>query len=431
MSAAPIALPSVVVSAFAGIAQAGGPGVTFNSSLVEVGVYLAVFAILSVATAAASAVVYRWYFRDVVPEGVAIILGGAVVALYLNTASLGAVIGGEEIALYDLDTMLFNVVALALAGSVATVGRRLGDSMGRNLFALTGVKQLEGEVSRVVRTVGRVTAVSLPAEDAIEDMEGYDPVAPVKKTEMAGKTLLFPNRLTVAELRDRLVTRLKEDYGVGYVDVDLTESGEVEYFAVGSRAAGIGPTLAPGSAAVAVQADPANSATPGDVVQVWEGGESPERVANAELRATVGDVATLAVDEADAADLDETTTYRLVTLPAEPQADREFASLLRNADETMTAITVAAGSEAEGATVDDVSAVVAAVKPADGAIRAIPSRSYTFAAGDLVYLVGRPDALRRFEAGAAAPESSPAAGTGASEGPDDEDRASGSTGNAP
>ncbi|MFA9517961.1 potassium transporter TrkA [Halopenitus sp. H-Gu1] len=387
------------------IGQAPGAGVTFESSVVDIGIYLVVFAILSIITAAVSAVVYRWYFRDIVPEGVAIILGGAVVALYLNTASLGAVISGEEISLYDVDTMLFNIVALIIAASVAMAGRRLGDSFGRNMFALTGAKQLEGEVNRVVRTVGRVTAITLPDLEAIDDMEGYDPVLPEKKEKMAEKTLLFPNRLTVTELRDRIATRLKEDFGIGYVDIELSESGEVEYFSVGSRAAGIGPTLAPGSAAVAVQADPANSATPGDVVQVWQGGEAPKRAANAELRATAGDVVTLALDETDAAELDETTTYRLVTLPVEPQADREFASLLRNAAETMTAITVEVGSEAIGTTVGDVAAVVAAVKPPDAAVQAIPQRSYTFSAEDIVYLVGRPDALRRFESMTTAPGS--------------------------
>lgn len=57
-------------------------------------------------------------------------------------------------------------------------------------------------------------------------------------------------------------------------------------------------------------------------------GDSPECVSNAELRAAVGDGATLALDEADAADLDGHTTYRLVTFSGEPQADRVFASLL-------------------------------------------------------------------------------------------------------
>jgi len=90
-----------------------------------------------------------------------------------------------------------------------------------------------------------------------------------------------------------------------------------------------------------------------------------------------------------------------VTLPAEPQADREFASLLRNADETMASVAVGAGSDLDGSTVGDVDTVVAAVRPAEGSVQPIPARARTFGAGDLVYLVGRPDAIRRFEAAAA------------------------------
>jgi hypothetical protein len=193
---------------------------------------------------------------------------------------------------------------------------------------------------------------------------------------------------------------VKSDHGVGYVDVDVTEDGEIGYFAVGSRAAGLGPTLAPGSAAVAVAADPPNDATAGDAVQLWRDPE-PKRVATGELRGVAGDAATIALDESDAERLAEEESYRLVTLPSEPQADREFASQLRNADETMAAIAIGAGSELDGSTVGDVDVVVAAVRPEDGSVQPIPPRAYAFDPGDLVYLVGRPDALRRFEADAA------------------------------
>ncbi|MFB6234487.1 MAG: hypothetical protein ABEH81_02690 [Halopenitus sp.] len=58
MSAVGAALASVVAGAFDGVAQAGGPGVTFNSSLVDVGIYLAVFTILSIVAAAGAAIAY-------------------------------------------------------------------------------------------------------------------------------------------------------------------------------------------------------------------------------------------------------------------------------------------------------------------------------------------------------------------------------------
>ena len=375
----------------------------------QAAVTLVTFAVVATLVAGGAALAYRWYFRTEIPEGVTGLLGVSVVALYLNTTSLGSVAVGDNPALLAPESVFFNLVSLGVAAVTAPVGRYAGDRLAVDVFALSGAKQLEGELSGVVRAVGRFTAVTLPSADEIGDMDTYDPVSPEKKAELAETTLLFPRKLSAAELRDRLVGRIKDEYGVGYVDVDLDADGTVEYFAVGSRAAGLGPTLAPGSAAVAVSADPPNNATVGDTVQLWRDEPEPKRVATGELRGVAGDAVTVALDESDAERLTDEGDYRLVTLPAEPQADREFASLLRNADETMASVTVAAGSDLDGSTVGEVGAVVAAVRPAGGSVQPIPPRAYAFGAGDLVYLVGRPDAIRRFETAAAAPGESPSA----------------------
>ncbi|MFC7187826.1 hypothetical protein [Halorubrum yunnanense] len=60
---------------------------------------------------------------------------------------------------------------------------------------------------------------------------------------------------------------MRSDHGIAHVDVDVTDDGETEYFAVGSRAAGLGPTLAPGSAAVAVSGEEDADTRPGDGTQ--------------------------------------------------------------------------------------------------------------------------------------------------------------------
>ncbi|WP_281195521.1 cation:proton antiporter regulatory subunit [Halorubrum sp. F4] len=361
---------------------------------------LVTFGVLAVVVSASGALVYRWYFRSEIPEGVAVLLGVSIVALYLNTTSLGALVSAETAELLTVEAVVFNVTALGLAAVVSPVGRYAGDRLAVDVFALSGMKGIEGEMSRFVRTVGRMTPVTLPAAEAIEDMDTYEPVSPEKKAEMADRTLIFARGLTVEQLRERLVERVKADYGVGYVDVDVTEDGTLEYFAVGSRVTGLGPTLAPGRVAVALSADPPNNATAGDMVQIWRAAPDPERVATGELRGVAGDAATVALDESDAEELSVEGGYRLVTLPAEPQADREFASLLRNADETMATVTVEEGSELVGTTVGEVSAVVAAIRPTDGSVQPIPRRAYAFAAGDTAFLVGRPDAIRRFETGA-------------------------------
>ena len=369
----------------------------------QAAVTLVTFAVVATLVAGGAALAYRWYFRTEIPEGVTGLIGVSVVALYLNTTSLGSVAVGDNPALLAPESVFFNLVSLGVAAVMAPVGRYAGDRLAVDVFALSGAKQLEGELSGVVRAVGRFTAVTIPPADEIGDMDTYDPVSPEKKAELAETTLLFPRKLSAADLRERLVSRLKDEYGVGYVDVDLDADGTVEYFAVGSRAAGLGPTLAPGSAAVAVAADPPNNATVGDTVQLWRDDPEPKRVATGELRGVAGDAVTVALDESDAERLTEEGDYRLVTLPAEPQADREFASLLRTADETMASVAVGAGSDLDGSTVGEVGAVVAAVRPAEGPVQPIPPRAYAFGAGDLVYLVGRPDAIRRFEAAAASP----------------------------
>ncbi|MFB6156034.1 MAG: potassium transporter TrkA [Haloferacaceae archaeon] len=389
--------------------QTGSALPVVAESLVRFVAGVAGFALVAATVAAVAALVHRWYTREPVPQGVTVLLGLGAVALYLNsTTALQQVIGGGGASLFELEDVLRNAVTFSVAALATPVGRAVGDRVATDLFAIAGGRQLEGEVSRIVRSVGGVTAVTLPEE--IDDMEAYDPVPPEVTAELAGKTLLFPGRLTVEELRDRFVTRVKTDYGVGYVDVEFTDRGDVEYLALGSRVAGLGPTLAPGTVATAIRADPAHSASPGDVVQVWTGPPDPRPLARAELRATAGDVVTLALDEADAGALDPAEAYRLVTLPAwgPTRQDREFASLLRNAEETMGVLTVAEESDLAARTVGDLDVPVVAVRSVEGEVEAIPSRARALTPGEQVYVVGRPDDIRRLEerAGSPAPEAS-------------------------
>lgn len=343
-------------------------------------------AALAAVVAGGLAALHRWYARSPLPEGLAVLVGASAVALVLNaTAVLAQVSAGS--ATLDATVALTNVVVFGGAALAAAVGGRWGDRVAVDLVGDTP------DVAALVRSAGRTAAVALPEE--IADMPEYDPVPLETKAALAGESLRLPRRLADDGLREALVARLKADYGVGHVDLEL-DGREVTYLAVGSRLAGLGPTLPPGSAAVAVRADPAPAASAGDVVQLFRDGE---RVATAELRGTAGDTVTVALDREDAAALDE-GPYRLVTLPAAPAPDREFATLLRAVDETLGVATVAEGSELVGTSVGALAPAVVAVRGAEG-VTAIPPRSWAFAPGDVVYAVGRPDALRRLEAAAA------------------------------
>ena len=359
--------------------------------------------------------VHRWYAQQRVPDGLAVLVGLSGVALYLNTAgALGDVVDGH-LDLLGTDAAIFNVVTFLVAGVAAAAGGRIGDRFAGGVFAVAGGGSVERDVSRIVRSVGRVTTVKIPEE--IGDIDGYDPVDAATKAKLAGEVLVFPRRLTHDELRERFVERLRTDYGVGQVDVDFGDDATVEYLAVGSREAGIGPTLPPGTAALAVTADPPNNASPGDAVQLWTGGDPdggtvPERVTNAELRGTAGDVATLAMDEPEARRLDVESRYRLVTLPVETRVDREFAAQLRAAEETLSVITIGEDSALASATVGALDVAVVALRTASGELEAIPPRTRALAAGETVYVIGRPDRLRKLEAAAGSPDAASAGDAG-------------------
>lgn len=294
--------------------------------------------VLSALVAMTIAAVYRWYFRSRIPTGVALLAGVSAVAVYLNTqGALGTVVEGQA-AYLEFEAVVFNTTAFLTAGLITPAALRVGDRIATSTVAVSGAADVDGEVSKLVTTVGRRTAVTLP--ERIGDIEGYDPVPDQVKEVLAGRTLLFPRGITVDALRDRLVTRLKADYEAGYVDVDLATDGTAEYLALGQRVAGIGPTIGPGTGVVAVDADPPNSATAGDLVQVWRvEDQRPVRVATAEIRGVSGDVVTLALDAREAREI-AGGSYRLLTLPVQPRFDREFAGLLRAADETMASLEI-------------------------------------------------------------------------------------------
>lgn len=368
----------------------------FANDLLLEGVEIGGLAITAGLVAAVAAFVYRWYASQRAPLGLVVLVGLSVVAAVLNTqAALGQVIAENEAV--GVEIALFNIGAVVAGTFTSAAGQRLGDRLAVDVFAAS---TLDAQVGRVVTAVGRVLTVELPAE--VDDIAGYDPLSEETKAKIAGESLIFPRRLTVAELRARLTERLKTDYGVGHVDLELDADGTVTYLAVGRRAAGIGPTLPPETTVTAIRADPAYAAGAGDIVQIWTA-DGTERRCNAEVRGTVGDVVTVAVDVAEVDGLDPTERYRLVTLSVDARPDREFASLLRAADETMGVVEIDAGGGIDGVPIGSLDVTVVAVVPADDRrVETLPARDRVLDAGESIYVIATPEALRKVEAAAAA-----------------------------
>ena len=370
------------------VAQVASSGLVFDAVVRIIG-----FVVLSGAVAAGVSFVYRWYSREVIPDGVAVLTGVVAVALWLNTQTVlqDAIIGDADVL--DPSTAVYTVGAFAASAVAADGGRRVGDHLASRT-AITTPRGID-DVSELVRTAGRVVAVEIPTE--IDDADGFDPVAAETKTAIAGRTFRFPRRVTVGELQDRLAARLEADYGIGYVDVELTPDGTVERLAVGSKPAGLGPTLAPGTVAVAVRGDPAPDASPGDAVDVWIGDDTEQRrITTGEFRASVDDVATITLPERAADALAVDREYRLVTRPGTVDDEREFRALLRTTPETVTSVAIGADDALAGDRVGSIPAIVLAIDAAgSSAVVAFPDPDRRLETGDVCYVLAHPSALGR------------------------------------
>ncbi|CCQ32396.1 TrkA-C domain-containing protein [Halorhabdus tiamatea SARL4B] len=365
------------------------------STVLDAAAEIGGLAVVAAAVAGGLAITYRWYARERVSNPPAVLVALATVALLLNAmTALGEVMYGATTL--SVKAAAFNVSALAAGTVAALVGITVGDHLAKTVLGGTDQVALDDSVSRVVRAVGRVITVELPAE--IDDVPGYDPVDAETKATLEAKTFVFPRGLTVQELRDRLTRRLREDYRVGHVDIEIDDDGAVTHLGLGARAAGIGPTLPPESAAMAVRADPAYAASAGDLVQVWER-DPKRRLLNAEVRGTAGEIVTLAIDAADASKLSSEERYKLVTLPIEERDDRELTELLRAADETLGVVEIADGSSLAGVPVGALAVTVVAIHAGgpDDRIEALPASDRVLSGGDSVYVIARPDAIRRIE----------------------------------
>lgn len=352
------------------------------------------YAALAGATTTFAAFMYRIRIRQELPESAALIVGVGVVAIYLNTRLVLVQFIGDGGDVLTVEAAVTNIILFVGAAAASFGGRSLGHrAAASERLSWAG---MQPSLSPIVRATGRFITVTLP--DSIDDIEGYDPVSETAKTALAERTFEFPRGLTVGELERQLTTRLTEKHDIGYVDVELAEDGTVEYLAVGQRPAGLGKTLPPGMAAVALRADPPFSGSPGDTVEIW-GGEEPQAIGVAELRAGLEESATVAADEALCEQIDPNTQYRLMTLAGDAQPDREFAAQLRRSEETMAQVRVLEGSDLVGVAVGAIDLTVIALQRGDDVIT-IPERAYELAAGDRLYLVGRPDRLRKIEASA-------------------------------
>ncbi|NUB90474.1 TrkA C-terminal domain-containing protein [Haloterrigena sp. SYSU A558-1] len=333
---------------------------------------------------------YRGATVRKLPRGAAVLAGLALPSgrLLLEAIRRGEVVVDSPLVHYTSGSYLLGLVT---AGALAaTAGHRLGDRLACGVYDVTRLES-DGPAADLVRSAGLAVAVALPG--SIDDAEGYPAVDDGVKRDLAGRRFLFPNDLSVPELRSRLEARLESDFDIGYVRADLSADGAVEAVAVGDRRPGISPTLGPDRVAVAIAGDPPARASTGDPVEVWTGGaDARQYVATGTLRASAGSITTLLVDADDAEAFDPGRRYRLTTRPETPSAGHALVAAIRASDETVTATAVEDGGPLENEFAGWVPGRALAVERGDEIV-SLPADKEPLEAGDTLHVFGTPDEL--------------------------------------
>ncbi|WP_436932615.1 cation:proton antiporter regulatory subunit [Halosimplex halobium] len=351
------------------------------------------FALYASVVAMGVSFLYRGYSTRPLPVGVGVVVGLSFVTMSLNIDAVtqASVIADTPKLHYATASYLLGVFAV---GAVAADGgRRIGDHFAADVFDVPRI-DAGGQVARLVQSAGLVVELELP--ESVDDIDGYPPVDGGTRRALAGRRMRFPRRLSESDLASRLAARLERDFDVGHVHAEIEPDLTVSSLAVGGRPSGIGPSLPPGSVAVAVAGDPPPDASTGDPVEVWTDGDDGGLVATGKFRASVGDVATVAVgtDDADAFDPDD--AYRLVTRPDTAEDVNELVATVWEADETVTAVTVDEGDPLQGEFVDWLPVSVLVVVRGGEPIP-FPADNETLQVGDTVYVLGTPAGLHRLD----------------------------------
>ncbi|MCU4751639.1 hypothetical protein OB919_06545 [Halobacteria archaeon AArc-curdl1] len=347
------------------------------------------FGLLAGVMAMGTAFVYRRATIRPIPVGTAVVLGVAFPSLLLVIEAImqGILIEPSPLIGYASGLYILGVFTGSVLASAT--GRHVGDHLACGVFDITTL-EAGGSVAELVRSAE--LAVSLTVPDRIGDVPGYPPVGPERKRVLAGETLLFPRRLSLEELEDRLCRRLEEDYGIGQVHVEFGSDGGIERLALGRRSTGLSSTVPPETGLIAVECDPSPRSSAGDPVELWLDSDGERHlVTTGQLRSTADDVASVLIDDGGLGvfDADDGGSYRLTTRSDSPHDAHHLVGLIQTADETVTKTTVEPDDPLDGEFVDWLPATVLVLERA-GELVAFPDGRETIRADDTVYAFGLP-----------------------------------------
>lgn len=323
------------------------------------------------------------------------------------------------------------LIVMMMALYAHSKGDQLGASIPRRLsLRKLGEQTLSTDLVDIV--AGR-NEVRIHVVGEIENIEGYPPLPEDLRATIRDSDWRLPADLQVSALETRLAERLRTEFDLGDVTVEIDERGRATV-AAAPPFSGLSRLVSSGRRAVSVDGLVPTGLARGDVVRAVIGDDqirgdvvsarsatsdsvpTPDSAATDGGTDAEGDPAppsraptttggegqvTLSVARSDVGALLGTTQAKLLVEAQGTRHEYEVLSLLRRSGRRIRRLTVRAGGEFDGVTLgaatlrERYDVAVLAVRTADG-WRFAPEGTTTLSAGMELFAVGTTDALDRF-----------------------------------
>ncbi|MDB2264046.1 TrkA C-terminal domain-containing protein [Halorubrum ezzemoulense] len=407
------------------------------------GVYLGVITGIVPALVAGTLGFVFKYVTDVTIPG----LGVVVLSLAIAGVNGGLLaLNDETIRSSERAPAILTAIVVVLM--ISLYAHAQGDRLGASAPKRISLKQLRDRTlsTDVIELVGGRGRVSVEVAGEVTDIEGYPPLPADTRAAILDGDWTFPADLPLAELEDRFAERLRTEFDLADVSVQIDEQARATVSAAPPTGA-LSKRVPAGKRAVSVSALVPTGIARGDVVRVitpdigvegaviaaqssgkpepgagaastvvppagddadsedfrTDGGETdvPSPPAATAPTTTGGEGrVTLAVDRSEATALLRADRGRVLVLSRGTRREYELTALLRRAGKRFRKVTVAAGGPLDGHTIGEAEVReaydVAVLAARHGSWRVAPDGTQPLSAGDDLFVVGSRDALDRF-----------------------------------
>lgn len=396
------------------------------------GIYLGVLmGIVPALVAWSLGFVFKYVTNVTVPGLAVVVLGVAIAGVN------GGLLALNDPTVTGSDYQIRFTVAIVIVLMMTLYAHSMGDKLGVQTPKRLSIRRLTERTlsTDVIELVGGRGEVRVTVAGDVGDIEGYPPADDALREAIRTGSWSFPADIPLPELESRVVDRLRTEYDLTAVDIELDERARATV-AVAPPLGAVSKRVASGERAVSVPALVPTGVARSDHVTVVAGedrydgtvvaassGTKPkktEKAAETTAPAVEGESepaeakpatpttdggegrVTVSVSRTAAAALLDAEPNRLEVRSRGIRREFELVSLLRRAGKRFRKLTVGEDGALAGKTIgessvrDTYGVAVLAVRH-DGSWHLAPRGSQTVTAGDELFAVGTREALTDFE----------------------------------